>query len=104
MKWYGKDQIAFSKNSSGIVEHHSGIYCFDGIDQNDPNSSLFLYPDPFSYDSVSRSDSINDHVTCFGQWGVSMHNVKAGLKELEWLALVAFVALPLLWEHTLIHL
>lgn len=39
-----KDHIAFSKNSSAIVGHHSGIHCFDGTGQlqNDPSSSLFL--------------------------------------------------------------
>ena len=99
-----KDHIAFSKNSSGIVEHHSGIHYFDGIDQNNPHSSLFLYPDTFPYDFVSHSDLANRHITCLGQWGVSVRDAKAGLKEFEWLFLVAFVALPLLWEHTWIRL
>lgn len=65
-----KECIAFSENSSGIVEHHSRIHCLDEIDQlqNDPNSSLFLYPDPQPYNFASYSDSGDVHVTCFGQW------------------------------------
>lgn len=101
-----KDRMVFSKNSSGIVEHHSRIHCLGRIDQllNDLNSSLFLYPDPLSYNSAFYSDSGNGHVTSFGQWAISMHHVKSGLKELVRLILVAFVALLLPWEHTWIHL